>query len=166
MASSTRINFADVSDQKEFDVLPTGTYTARISNLVERQAGDTSQNAGARILRWEFEVINNESYNNRKVWDNQICIESAMWKIKAMLTALEVPVDTVTYDDENQTFYYKDDDNSEQELDMEDLVGGVLDIKVGIRPARKDPNTGRDYDKQNRVNAFYVHEASDDELMA
>lgn len=159
-----RLNFTDVPEQKNFEVLPTGQYVAQISNLSTRLVGDSSPNAGALTLRWEFEILNDE-YSGRKVFDNQTCVASSLWKVKALLNALDLDTSTLTYDDEEQTFYFEGQ-NGEEQLDLDELVGSTIELKVGVRPARKDPNTGQDYDKQNRVNAFFPHEASDAELMA
>lgn len=161
-----RINFVDVPDQKNFEPLPQGQYTAVISNLQKRQAGDNARNPGALNLRWEFEIVNNEEYENRKVFDNQTCVENSLWKVKALLNGLNFDTSTLIYDDEEQQFYFGEDEDSLEELDLDELVGSMVDIKVGVRPAGTDPNTGRAYDKQNRVNGFYVHETTDEELMA
>jgi hypothetical protein len=161
----TRINFVDVPEQKNFDVLPSGTYVCTISNLSTRYASEKSQNPGALILRWEFEVTQGD-YVNRKLFDNQTCAESALWKVKAMLDAIGIDTDTLSYDSDDKQFSFIGEDGDEQELDMEELIGQTLELKVGVRPARKDPNTGQDYDKQNRVNSFYPHVATDEELLA
>lgn len=161
-----RINFADVPDQKNFEPLPAGNYTATISNVQRRQAGDNARNPGALNLRWEFEIVQNDEYDGRKVFDNQTCVSNSLWKVKALLNGLNLDTSTLTFDDEEQEFYFLGDDGAEEQLDLDELVGSILDIKVGVRPAGTDPNTGRAYDKQNRVNGFYVHETSDEELMA
>lgn len=158
-ADEARINFADVEDQKDFGILPAGRYHVEISNLTEREASEQSDNPGARILRWEFTVKSGE-YENRKMWDNQVCVKSAFWKIKALLQAAGIDTDQITYDANENEFY-----NGDDELDMDDLVGTEMDVKVGVRPARKDPTTQREYQAQNRVNNFYEHEASDGDLL-
>jgi uncharacterized protein DUF669 len=157
-----RINFADVPEQKTFDILPAGQYVSTISNVSTREAGSNAKYPGALNIRWEFEITNNPEYDGRKVFDNQTAVENSMWKIKALLDALEFDTDTFAYDDEDKTFYVGED----EVLDLEELVGQVLEIKVGVRPARKDTETGKEYDKQNRVNAFFPHEASDAEMLA
>jgi hypothetical protein len=156
----TRINFVDVPEQKTFEILPTGTYVSTISNLTTRYASEQAKNPGALILRWEFEVTEGE-YANRKVFDNQTCATDSMWKVKALLDAVGLDTTSLSYDPDEFTFYNDDD-----AIDMDELIGETVALKVGVRPARKDPNTGKDYDKQNRVNAFYAHEASDEDLMA
>lgn len=157
--ADARINFADVEDQKDFSILPAGRYHVEVTDLTEREASDQSDNPGARILRWEFTVKTGE-YENRKMWDNQVCVKSAFWKIKALLNAAGIDTDQITYDANEKEFYHDDDI-----LDMDDLVGKEMDVKVGVRPARKDPTTQREYQAQNRVNNFYEHEASDADML-
>lgn len=159
-ASSTRINFADVEDQKEFSVLPTGKYTLQISDLTEREAGDQAKNPGARILRWEFTVVNDEDYANRKVWDNQACVKDSLWKVKALLKAAGFDVSSLGYDPETKEF-----DQDGEPLDMSDIVGETIVGSIGIRPANKDKNTGKDYPQQNRINQFYPYEEDDADLL-
>lgn len=155
----TRLNFADVEEQKEFSLLPTGRYPAEITGLQERQASDQAQNPGARIMRWEF-TVTGDDYPGRKVWDNHVCVKDAMWKVKAFLQALGADTDNMSYDFEQNEFYLGDD-----LLDMDDYVGRSIDIRVGVRHGRKDPNTGKNYAEQNRVNAFYEHETTDSDLL-
>lgn len=155
----TRLNFADVEDQKEFGLLPAGRYYVEITGLQERLASDQAQNPGARILRWEFTVVDGE-YKDRKVWDNHVCVKDAMWKVKAFVQALNVDTDKLTYDFEDNEFYLDG-----APLDMDDYVGRGLDVKVGVRHGRKDPNTGKNYSDQNRINNFYEHESSDSDLL-
>lgn len=154
-----RINFADVEEQKDFSVLPAGRYHVEVTGLTERAASDQSDNPGARILRWEFTVASGE-YTGRKVWDNQVCVKSAFWKIKAMLQAGKVDTNLIDFDADEKEFYH---DGSL--YDMDDLVGVEMDVKVGVRPARKDPTTNREYQAQNRVNNFYEHEESEADLL-
>jgi hypothetical protein len=156
----TRINFADVEDQKEFSLLPAGRYPVEITGLQERQASDQAQNPGARILRWEFTVAQPHEYADRKVWDNHVCVKDAMWKVKAFLAALDVDTSKLSYDLENSEF-----ELDGEILDMDDFVGRLIDVKVGVRHGRKDPNTQKEYSAQNRVNNFYPHEDSDDDLL-
>lgn len=165
-SSSSRISFVDLPEQKEFGILPNGTYPVRIANLQDRYAGENAKNPGARMLRWEFEVVGSSEYENRKVWDNQVCIPDALWKVKALLNAAGVDTSTLSYDDDDKEFYYEDSDGSEQQLDMDELLGTVVEIKVGKRPARKDETTGREYPEQNKVTQFYAHEPSDADLLA
>ncbi len=163
---SNRISFVDLPEQKEFGILPNGVYTARIANLQDREAGPQAKNPGARMLRWEFEVINNEDYDSRRIWDNQVCTPQTMWKIKALLNAVNVDTSSLSFDEDDNQFYYEDDKGDEHVLDMDELLGSVVDIKVGKRPARTDPETNREYAEQNKITQFYVHEASDADLLA
>jgi hypothetical protein len=155
-----RYSFVDIPDQKTFEILPTGNYNCSITNLTTRYASDQAKNPGALILRWEFEVINGE-HANRKVFDNQTCSPDSLWKVKALFDAIGLDVSAFEYDDEDFTFYLNDDP-----VELEELLGSTVTVKVGVRPGRKDPNTGKDYDKQNQVNAFFPYEASDEDLMA
>jgi len=155
-----RYNFAEVEDQKEFEVLPAGKYHLRISDLTEREAGENAKNPGARILRWEFEVAEDGEYESRKVWDNQALTAGSLWKPKALLSAIGVDTDSIDYDDEDKEFYQGDN-----VIDMTEFVGEDVVGSIGIRPANKDKNTGKDYPKQNRVNSFYAYEADDAELL-
>lgn len=159
-AEETRLNFADVEEQKEFGLLPAGRFHVQITGLQERQASDQAKNPGARILRWEFTVQSGE-YANRKVWDNHVCVADAMWKVKAFLSALDVNTSNVSYDFEENEFYLGDD-----LLDMDDFVGREIDVKVGVRHGRTDSQTGKEYAAQNRVNSFHEHDSSEDDLLS
>jgi hypothetical protein len=159
-AEDTRLNFADVDDQKEFGLLPAGRFHVSITGLQERQASEQAKNPGSRILRWEFTVQSGE-YEGRKVWDNHVCVADAMWKVKAFLAALDTDTSKVSYDFEQNEFYLGDD-----LLDMDDYVGRELDVKVGVRHGRTDTVTNKEYAAQNRVNQFYPHDASEDDLLS
>lgn len=160
MTESTRINFADVDDQKEFSVLPAGKYVADISAFSEKEASSESKNPGARLLRWEFTVSEGQEYENRKVWDNQVCVSSTMWKIKALFAAAGLDTQKISFDSEDKEFFLGED-----LIDMDDLVGTRLTIGIGIRPGNKDPKTGNEYKAQNRVNNFFEYEATEGDLL-
>lgn len=153
------INFADIEDQKEFSPLPRGRYVLEITDQEDRYAGENSKNPGARMLNWEFSVRDNEDYQNQKTWDLQVCVPTSLFKAKALFTAAGVDTNNLSYNMDEQAFYIVDEDGDNVELDVQDLVGKMVEAKIKIQPAT------REQEARNQITAFYPHESEDDELL-
>jgi hypothetical protein len=146
-----KLNFAGVEDQKDFTPLPAGVYTVELVNATEATIKNGA-NAGATryALTWEVRDDSDPKIDGRKVWDNQMFTEKAMFRVKGMLKAygFEVP-DT--------------DDAEDVEFEYDDLLGVPIKVRLKVTNASKDPETGREYPAKNEIQKYIVPGADDDE---
>lgn len=79
------INFKNVETGGSLGPLPSGGYNARIAKIEEKKS-----QAGNMYLSFEFNVTDNGSYKNRKIWESFPLTENALWKLKQVLDAVGV----------------------------------------------------------------------------
>ena len=107
--SMLNLDFSNVASREP---LEPGFYHCRISAVEEKE----TQSTGNPMLVITYEVIGDEQGNvvegSRKLWDNLVLTDKALWKVKAVFTALGIPTDEVV------------------KLDTSELIGMELGVKV------------------------------------
>lgn len=82
-----RVNQAE---GKDFSLLPEGTYTGKLVEVDASKSGDAGP-----YWSWEFD-LQDEGYENRKLWVNTSLSEKADWKMKEVFEAFGYDADTDT----------------------------------------------------------------------
>lgn len=109
---------AQATDEAEggYELLDPGVYLGSLNQVTEK--------AGDKGPYWEWEFLLEETDegvaldNPSKVWENTSLSERALFRLKDMFAAFEVPTDT----------------------DTEDLLGTYVWVSVGQEPSIKDPS--------------------------
>lgn len=118
-------------EKKSFEPVPPGTYTLEIKEVEEKQG------TKAAYLNIKFEIVDDEDYAGRKVFEMVSLSPDALWKLKELTEALGLDIT--------------------DEFDTEDLLGetceAVLTIEKGQLKDKTDPESER-YDDKNRVKEF------------
>jgi len=106
--STVSVSFKGVQSRQ---LLPEDDYRLK---LVEAEAGES--NAGNDQITWTFAVNDGGKFDGQKLWMHTPLIETALWKLHALLTALgvEVPDDDLDIDLEQMV---------EDELEIMGVVG-------------------------------------------
>ena len=152
-----KIDFTGVEGQKGFTPVPAGKYLIEVTDYRQGTASENAKNAGAPTISWEFtiqstvggeEVITDRTGEevkvaDRKVWENMTIVENSFWRLKAFLEACGFDV------------------SGEIDFDPDEVVGSTLIAKVGVQPARKNKDTGDEYEARNAVKAFFAIEGSE-----
>jgi len=107
---------AEQKETGEFAPLPTGTYTAEVTDARVDETGDTP-----RVV-WEFTITGGE-YTRRKVWQNQNLNETGIPWLKQNLQKLEEPCD-------NPVFLAQS---------LANCVGKEIDLYVKQKPNPQNP---------------------------
>lgn len=83
---------ASVADQEtsSFEALPEGVYICSLKQVEVREGQK------APYWSWEFEVIQPDEHENRKLWVNTSLADNAEWKLKEVFEAFGVPTTTDT----------------------------------------------------------------------
>jgi hypothetical protein len=142
-----RIDFSNV-EMKNFDPMPTGKYLIAPTDyeVDEIQNGD---NAGQPKIVFEFTVqepamVGKMKVEGRKVWSNFFpTLPKTLWNIMGFLAALG-------YDVEGAQVNFNPVEIMERSFDDRLLVGKIKSV-----PARKDKNTGQEYNPKNEIQQFY-----------
>lgn len=164
-----RVNFTGVQGQRAFHLLPRGKYVATVTDFTKSIVADTSANAGADMINWEFTVectypkmeteviskvrtqepgtrnvhVSEEEIKveGRRLYDNMVIIESSYWRMKSFLEAMWF------------------DASGEMELWPTEIVESQIRmvIEVGIQKAKKNRDTGETYKERNVIRAFLPH---------
>lgn len=95
----------DFSSVPSREPLAEGVYTLRIAKVEE-----TTSSTGNPMLKVEYDVIGVEG--GRKLWDNFVLIEKALWKLKELFDALGIDTSSIV------------------EMDVQELVGLEVQAKV------------------------------------
>lgn len=146
-----KIDFTGVEGQKGFEPVPAGKYICQVTDYRQGTASENAKNAGAPTISWEFtiqstiagdEVITNKQgeevkVEGRKVWENMTIVENSFWRLKAFLEACGFDV------------------SGEIDFDPDEVLESMFVAKVGIQPARKNKETGDEYEARNSVKAFF-----------
>jgi hypothetical protein len=117
---SIRVNFTDVKDT--FDLLPSATYVAKVTDGEMREAGPQAKNPGADMINWEFTVQRGD-HEGRKQWYNTVLVEAALGMLKNLLGACSK---------DGQPLF--DDLDGDLDFDIDTVVGSDVKIVVGQRP--------------------------------
>jgi Protein of unknown function (DUF669) len=141
-----KIDFTDVEGQKTFEPVPAGKYLIEVTDYREGTASTAAKNAGAATISWELTIestatgeteINGTKVEGRKVWENMTLVEASFWRLKAFLEACGFDV------------------SGEIDFDPEEVLNSRLICKVGIQKARKNRESGEEYDPRNTVRSFH-----------
>lgn len=95
----------DFSSVPSREPLAEGVYTLRIAKVEE-----TTSSTGNPMLKVEYDVIGVEG--GRKLWDNFVLIDKALWKLKELFDALGIDTSSIV------------------EMDVQELVGLEVQAKV------------------------------------
>lgn len=109
------VNFTDV-ETSDFDVLPSGSYQARITDGEIRESGPNAKNPGSQYINWEFTISEGE-FEGRKQWTNTSLLPQALFGLKGLLKA------TGQFDD--------DEIEGEMNFEIDDVIGSEVTIVVG-----------------------------------
>lgn len=74
------------SEAKSFDPLPSGSYHVRLTEILLKECGPASKNAGKNYWNVEFTVQDGE-YADRKLWTNAMLFEGALYTLAQLLKA-------------------------------------------------------------------------------
>lgn len=96
------LDFSSVPSREPLDE---GVYQLRIAKVEE-----TTSSTGNPMLKVEYDVMNVDG--NRKLWDNFVLIDKALWKLKELFDALGIDTSDIV------------------EMDVQELVGMELNAKV------------------------------------
>ena len=127
-------NAAQVEPNAAFDPIPAGWYTAQVtdSEMKPTKAGDGS------YLSITLQILGGD-FNNRKVFDrfninnkNPVAVDIAYKQLSALCHAVGIL----------------------QVQDSQQLHGKPVQIKVSLKPASQDPQTGAQYDAGNEVKGY------------
>lgn len=95
----------DFSSVPSREPLAEGVYTLRIAKVEE-----TTSSTNNPMLKVEYDVLGVEG--NRKLWDNFVLIDKALWKLKELFDALGIDTSSIV------------------EMDVQELVGLEVQAKV------------------------------------
>ena len=110
-------------ESSSFDPIDPGTYDFRVTGCEQK----TSKSSGNPYLNIELTVINDDDFDNRKVFDIISLQENSLWKLKEFAASCGVDID--------------DEFDTEDFIDEE--VTAVVDIEVNDQ-----------YGDKNRVKAY------------
>lgn len=95
----------DFSSVPSREPLAEGVYTLRIARVEE-----TTSSTGNPMLKVEYDVVGVDG--GRKLWDNFVLIDKALWKLKELFDALGIDTSQIV------------------EMDVQELVGLEVQAKV------------------------------------
>ncbi len=95
----------DFSSVPSREPLAEGVYTLQIAKVEE-----TTSSTGNPMLKVEYDVMGVEG--GRKLWDNFVLIDKALWKLKELFDALGIDTSSIV------------------EMDVQELVGLEVQAKV------------------------------------
>lgn len=99
-------------------LLDPGDYRFRVVNATEK----TARESGNPMIEIEARVLNPDGSEGRKIYDNLVFTEKALWKIDQFMAAIGA------HPGEGKTI----------NIDAEDLIGREFRATVGIEKDRKD----------------------------
>lgn len=76
--------------QINYEPIPAGTYVVRLMNVEPRESKN-----GNPAWSWTYEIVEGE-HTGRRLWDYTSLVEKALWRVKAIFDAFEVPPGTDT----------------------------------------------------------------------
>lgn len=114
-----RLDFSNI-EGGEFEPIPAGDYLVEIEKCEEKMSS-----SGNNMLAMTFNVVEGD-YAGRKIFDNYVLTEKALWKLKSLFVALGEDVDGIL------------------EFDPSDLIGQTFLATVSIE---ESPG----YDPANRI---------------
>jgi len=145
---SIRVNFTDVKDT--FDLIPSGTYVAKVTDGEMREAGPNAKNPGAEMINWEF-TIQKGDHESRKQWINTVLVENALGILKNFLGALSK---------DGTPMFNQEQLDGDLDFDIDDILGADCKIVVGQRVYEGE---NRNYVK--RVKPLTEQDIAEDSLL-
>lgn len=113
----------DDTESGSFEALPPDKYRARLMNVEQREGNK------APYWSWEYEVIEPEAFEGRKVWNNTSLSEKAFFKLKEAFEAHGATPDT----------------------DTDELCGSVVVLAVSQRVIEQGARKGETGNQVDRV---------------
>lgn len=127
--AALNLDFSNVASREPLDP---GFYTVRIS-----ESELTESSTKKPMLKLTYDVLGDADGNpvegNRKLWDNCVLTDNALWKIKNLFSALELDTSAIV------------------DMDTDELIGMEMGVKVTIEPYQGE--------NRNQVKAYKSMEA-------
>lgn len=147
MSLDFSVDFSNVED-KNFDPVPSGKYLLAVTDYEVKECGPNAKNAGAPLVQFEFVIqepheIGGVKVAGRKLWTNVMpTVENVLWRLKNFMSALE-------YDVDGEINF------NPAEICARPYEERLLVAKVVLQGARKDKESGKEYDERNEIKTFY-----------
>jgi hypothetical protein len=147
-----KIDFTGVEGQKSFEPIPGGKYLVEVTDYRTGNASENAKNPGAPTISWMLTVdttATGEEFvtdkrtgletkvTGRTVWENMTIVENSFWRLKSFLEACGFDVE------------------GEIDFDPDEVLNSQLVVKVGVQKARKDRETGEEYEARNVIRSFH-----------
>lgn len=84
---------AEEVESGSFDPVPDGVYHVKLVDVDTTREGPKGP-----YWSWEFDIVQDDAHNGRKLWNNTSLSEAAAFKMKETYEAFGVPLDTDTDD--------------------------------------------------------------------
>ena len=144
-----RIDFTEIDDSVvEYKPVPPSKQRVMITDWDQGVTGEKSQNPGSPKLTFEL-TIQDDEYAGRRIWDVFTFGEKSLWKIKGFMNAVGAETGKAWTIGEILE-------------EAPEWVGKELVVRLAIQPARRDPNTGNEYQARNQVKAYFPSEGGSD----
>lgn len=92
MTDGIRVNMTDKEGKSAgFEPIPPGKYLVAVTGCELAETGPNSKQAGRPYFKLEYTVQEGQ-YENRKIWDNVMLFDGALYSISNMLKAVDVPI--------------------------------------------------------------------------
>lgn len=128
--NKTQQKQAEEASGGDFDPLPDGIYHGKLVDVDTTREGPKGP-----YWSWEFDVVQNDQYNNRKLWNNTSLSKAAAFKMDETYKAFGVPLDTDTDDLLGKVVKMQVSQRTIQSGDREGEIGNQIDR---LRPADPD----------------------------
>lgn len=106
---------AEEASGGDFAPLPDGVYHVKLADVDTSREGPKGP-----YWSWEFDVVQNDEFNNRKLWNNTSLSKAAAFKMDETYKAFGVPLDT----------------------DTDDMIGMVVKAQVSVRTIQEGERRG------------------------
>lgn len=139
------LDFTDVPDQEEWKPAPTGDYILELVDVEEGGVIKSGPNAGQPRDTLQFEIVDSDDledgkYNGRRIYYNATYTEDGLPRLKTMLRAFGVDVDS-----------------GPLKFDWDELLGKKALANLRSVPKRpKDNAPGEFWRAKNEINRFLV----------
>lgn len=142
MNAGVTLNFdatnVEVEQERTFEALPAGWYNVTVTNTERRPSKANPENSYMQVEHtiMDGEYAGRKLFNGINLWNTDPTAVEIAYKGASGLAALQKAVGVVQCESSSQ------------------LHGIPLKVKIKIRPARKDPRTGVEYDASNEVTRY------------
>lgn len=138
------LDFTGVPDQEEWKPAPTGDYILELVDVEEGGTIKTGPNAGQPLDKLQFEIVDCDleagKYNGRRIYNNATYTEDGLRRLKTMLRAFGVDVDS-----------------GPLKFDWDELLSKKVRANLRSVPKRpKDNAPGEFWSAKNEINRFLV----------